>query len=337
MSTTQVINGEVVERSLAQVQRGGIVRLEAQAWKAAIETMKEVRAFIVSGLTEGQDFGTIPGCGDKNVLFKPGADKTCSAFNVYGDYAIETEEHGNGHKTYRVKANLISRSSGDIVGSGVGCCSTLESKYRYRNAMPTCPKCGVPAVRKKKDGGWWCAKDAGGCQTGGDKTTVPIGGGKIENPDVADVYNTVLKMAKKRAFVDATLSLSCISEHFTQDLEEGHETPQTTPEPSEPQKAPQEPNVAPSEPVFAAPTTFQEHAEKYKLVIDGWVSDSKPTDEAAFRAACRDLWINLCREKSTAKNPVLLDAETYNGHAFEWESRIEAMIQHAKETEEAPA
>jgi hypothetical protein len=36
----------------------------------------------------------------------------------------------------------------------------------------------------------------------------------------ADVYNTVLKMAKKRAFVDATLNASGASDIFTQDIED---------------------------------------------------------------------------------------------------------------------
>jgi hypothetical protein len=44
-----------------------------------------------------------------------------------------------------------------------------------------------------------------------------------ENPDIADVYNTVLKMAKKRALVDATITACAASDIFTQDMEEGHE------------------------------------------------------------------------------------------------------------------
>ena len=45
-------------------------------------------------------------------------------------------------------------------------------------------------------------------------------GEKQENPDIADVYNTVLKMAKKRAMVDAVLTITAASDIFTQDLEE---------------------------------------------------------------------------------------------------------------------
>jgi hypothetical protein len=43
-------------------------------------------------------------------------------------------------------------------------------------------------------------------------------GGKIENEDIADVYNTVLKIAKKRAHIDATLTVTGAADLFTQDL-----------------------------------------------------------------------------------------------------------------------
>jgi hypothetical protein len=45
-------------------------------------------------------------------------------------------------------------------------------------------------------------------------------GNKIENEDIADVYNTVLKMAKKRAYIDGILSSTGASDIFTQDFEE---------------------------------------------------------------------------------------------------------------------
>jgi hypothetical protein len=44
--------------------------------------------------------------------------------------------------------------------------------------------------------------------------------GRSENPDIADLYNTVLKMAKKRAFVDATITATAASDFFTQDVED---------------------------------------------------------------------------------------------------------------------
>src|SRR5690606_23849470 len=61
------------------------------------------------------------------------------------------------------------RESGLVIGSGMGSCSSLESKY-------------------------------------------------ISRP--RDLENTILKMAKKRAYVDATLSTFGLSDQFTQDVED---------------------------------------------------------------------------------------------------------------------
>ena len=43
---------------------------------------------------------------------------------------------------------------------------------------------------------------------------------KINNPDICSLVNTILKMAKKRAFIDAVLQVASLSEVFTQDLED---------------------------------------------------------------------------------------------------------------------
>ena len=45
-------------------------------------------------------------------------------------------------------------------------------------------------------------------------------GEKVDNPDIADTYNTVLKMACKRALVHATINATAASDIFTQDLED---------------------------------------------------------------------------------------------------------------------
>ena len=45
------------------------------------------------------------------------------------------------------------------------------------------------------------------------------GDGRKENPDIADTLNTVLKMAKKRSFVDATITATGASHLFTQDID----------------------------------------------------------------------------------------------------------------------
>ena len=44
--------------------------------------------------------------------------------------------------------------------------------------------------------------------------------GVVKNPDIADLANTILKMADKRALIAATLIATGMSEYFTQDVED---------------------------------------------------------------------------------------------------------------------
>lgn len=191
-------------------------------------------------MKEGEHFGTIPGCGDKKTLLQPGAQKLTMTFRLCPEYEIQEVNIDRGHKEYRVICTLKSMGSGAFVGQGVGCCSTMESKYRWRGGARKCPKCGKEAIIMGKkfnpsdpEPGWLCWKKKDGCGA-----TWPVGARdiegqsieKVENENPADCYNTVLKMAKKRAFVDATITATAASDIFTQDIGDDEEpTPADTP------------------------------------------------------------------------------------------------------------
>jgi hypothetical protein len=102
----------------------------------------------------------------------------------------------------------------------------MESKYRWRKAALKCPACGKEAIIKGKaeyGGGWVCYGKNGGCGAkyrDGDAAVEKQKTGKVENPDIADTYNTVLKMSKKRAYVDAVITACAASDIFTQDAED---------------------------------------------------------------------------------------------------------------------
>jgi hypothetical protein len=70
---------------------------------------------------------------------------------------------------------------------------------------------------------------------------------RIPNPDVADVVNTIQKMAQKRALVAATLIATSASEFFTQDVEDadlnGRNIDTGTPPLGTPEKLPPRPAV----------------------------------------------------------------------------------------------
>jgi hypothetical protein len=208
----------------------------AHAIAGTMEQLKAVRTFIkaefqigykdASGkIVTGTDAGLIPGCGDKPTLFLPGAQKATMYFNCFPTYKVQERDLGNGHVSIRVRCLLISRATRDQVGEGVGCCSTMEKKYRWRGNEKLCPACGKPTIRKSKDKPeFYCWKKIDGCgATFGLKHPEIVSqgdGSPVENTDLYDLHNTVLKMAKKRAHVDAAMTLACLSEMFTQDIED---------------------------------------------------------------------------------------------------------------------
>lgn len=177
------------------------------------------------------DYGVIPGT-QKPTLMKPGAEKLCMLFKLSTRVAIERRDMPNGHREYEIKVTLNRRDEdGEFFGEGVGMCSTMESKYRYRNSQRKCPACGKESViagKAEYGGGWMCWKKKGGCGSkwvAGAPEIESQKVGRVENPDIADTYNSVLKIAKKRSLVDAVLTATAASHIFTQDLEENHDPP----------------------------------------------------------------------------------------------------------------
>lgn len=200
----------------------------------------DIQNLMSKAMKEGEHYGTIPGCGDKPALLKPGAEKITFMFRLAPSYDIQEKELPNGHVEYRIITTLTHINTGLVVGQGVGLCSTMESKYRYRNAARKCPSCGketIIAGKAEYGGGFLCYTKKGGCGAkfkDGDPAIVNQEVGKIENENPADHKNTVLKMGKKRSLVDATLTATAASDIFTQDVEElvenGVITPRVEPE-----------------------------------------------------------------------------------------------------------
>jgi len=172
------------------------------------------------------DYGVIPGT-TKRTLLKPGAEKLIQLFYCTPKYTVtsKVENYETGLFSYHFKC-LILNNDGHTVAEGVGFASTYESKYRWTSAERVCPECEKPFIIKGKEeygGGWLCWAKKGGCNTKFADNDERITGQDIEqkqNPDIVDKINTVYKIAKKRALVDAAISLARCSDLFTQDLED---------------------------------------------------------------------------------------------------------------------
>lgn len=233
MSTT-----ELVKRDESMPVRREVLLSPVMNLQTANSRMEIFQQFVAGYLQEskdggqdGGDYGVIPGAGKKKVLLKSGADKLCELYGIYDEYELESHENFETNLFfYRAKCILRSRADDSIVGTGLGSCSTWESKYRYRESQRKCPECHATAIIKGKDfnntglpTGWLCFAKKNGCGKKFKDGDMEIEGqtlGRIENPDILDTVNTVLKMAKKRAKVDAVIGVTRSSGIFTQDLDE---------------------------------------------------------------------------------------------------------------------
>ena len=184
--------------------------------------VNKIQKIMESVMIEDTHYGTIPGT-KKPTLYKAGSDKLNLVFRLSPKFTKEETDHPNGHREYSFCCELTHLPTGLVFGEGYGSCSTLESKYRYR--WDNTEKL-VPAE-------YWDARDGeliGGLSfvarkawlDGNQKWFIFK---KIEITDPADYYNTCLKMAKKRAAVDATLAATAATDIFTQDLDDNLELP----------------------------------------------------------------------------------------------------------------
>ena len=196
--------------------------------------IEKVQDAMRRAMVDGEHYGVIPGTG-KPSLLKPGAEKLCLLFRLAPTYEVTRRPGEAGHVEYEVLCELRHIESEKLIASGVGLCTTMESRYRWRKGSHACPHCGESAIIKGKEeygGGWLCWKKKDGCGAKFGEGDFSLDDLKaVENPDLADSYNTVLKMAKKRAHVDATLTATAASDIFTQDMEESVPFVGTTPSP----------------------------------------------------------------------------------------------------------
>ena len=164
--------------------------------------MKKINTFqtvVQQTLKENHDYGIIPGV-QKPTLLKPGGEKICMMLGINPEYdflAVQ-EDYKNEFFSYNIKCTLYK--NGSPCAQGVGSCNSKEKKYRYINT-DTLPS---------------------GYTGNSEMFTDKYGRSKykIENNDICSLVNTILKMAKKRAFIDAVLQVASLSEVFTQDVED---------------------------------------------------------------------------------------------------------------------
>jgi len=213
--------------------------LTAVEIRAQVNLIQEVMKAVMK---DGHHYGQIPGAGNKPVLFKAGAEKLLFTFRLSADPEIEDLSTGDVIR-YRVRCKVYDRA-GAYLGAGVGECSSDEEKYRWRAAVCKEEFEETPEDRRRMK---YAKRRDGGAYRIAQVRTMP-----------ADLANTILKMAKKRAQIDAALTVTAASDIFAQDLEDlpeelreavaengaPKENGKPAPEPPKPKAAPDHANPA---------------------------------------------------------------------------------------------
>lgn len=177
--------------------------------KANIQRIHAVFKDVMIGPSQehplGVHYGKIPGTGDKPTLLKPGCELILATLMLEAYPVVDDVSRSTDEITYRVKVQIKHRTTGVSLGWGVGECSSNEEKYNWRKVV-----CDAefdeadPARRRLK---WYR----------GDRSPYQV---KQVRTNPADVANTILKMAKKRALSDGVLTTTACSDIFQQDADD---------------------------------------------------------------------------------------------------------------------
>lgn len=163
--------------------------LSVNVTDAAIQQMhkqyQQLQQFVKSEMVSNTDYGIIPGT-QKPSLYKPGAEKLRKIFQL-GSRIIDKTEVIDWEKNFAMfsyTVEVFHIPSGKAISQCQGSANSYEKKYKekkkYKNGKP--------------DG------------------TEPV--------PIAEILNTLQKMAQKRADVGATISATNASALFTQDIED---------------------------------------------------------------------------------------------------------------------
>lgn len=190
---------ELVLMQQQAVANYGERSLTAADVRAQVNLIQDVMRSV---MLDGTHYGKIPGTQSKS-LYKAGAEKLMATFRLAGKPVVEDLSR-DGEVHYRVTVNLLS-AGGQFLGAGIGECSSREEKYAWRAMICQAEFDATPENQRRVK----FAKYQGNVEQKKQVRTNP-----------ADVANTILKMAKKRAQVDAVITVTAASDIFTQDIED---------------------------------------------------------------------------------------------------------------------
>ena len=216
----------------------------------------KMQMFVKAHMVKDTDYGVIPGAGKKSVLLKPGAEVMCGIYRLAPEYDIKESYEPERNKNWTKDEKKWNPQYQKMTKTGKVITGTSEGRYEV----------SVTCTLRHMGSGVIVGQGVGSCNSWETKYLTE---------SIDDTKNTVLKMAKKRAYVDATLSACRLSAFFTQDIETAPEEHQ----PARPmtQAAPPDEPPHPAEVEVPAPPKA-----KAKAAPKGKPADSGQTPEAAL-------------------------------------------------------
>lgn len=165
---------------------------------------RRVQEVMKALMKDGTHYGTIPGT-PKPTLYKAGSELILMTFRIAAVPGDIVDLSTSDESRYRVTMRGIAQGSGELLGEAAGECSSSETKYKWRR--PVCDQEWQEA-REDQRREVWMRKDGKAFKAQQIRT------------QPADVANTILKMAMKRAQIAMTLVTTACSDIFAQDLED---------------------------------------------------------------------------------------------------------------------
>ena len=212
--------------------QGGLVP-DPESTRDQIKALNAFQAVVRQLLVKDLDYGVIPGT-SKPTLLKPGAEKIIKLLGLTDQYEFEDRQEDWSRQFFRylVKCRLYMTSTNVLITEGIGECNSTEPKYRYRWVFQS----DLPEMYQGDAGK--PARDKLVHRKIRTKYSDGANQYRIDNDEVGGIVNTLIKMARKRALVDAALTAGRLSELFTQDVEDlgpvAGESAAPVPDPDEP-------------------------------------------------------------------------------------------------------
>ena len=193
-----------------------------------MEQVQVIQQVLTGAMKKGVHYDAIPGTGrweedpktgkkmfvEKPVLLKPGVEKINMIFRIGSEPQITRESDGfDTH--FHIVCRMFHIDTGITLGYGVGEGSTNESKWAWRKAVCDAEYEQTLETRRRIH---WQKKHKTDKKNSGDEFESI----KQVRQNPADIINTVLKMAIKRAEVDGCRKVTACSDVFDQDIDEDH-------------------------------------------------------------------------------------------------------------------